>query len=377
MLLLLCLLNTELFSQMIPYRVGWKWGYSDTAGKLIVNPVYDLADFYEHGLAFVKKDSFFYGVNTKGEIITEPYMQYGKFSFGLCPVTNKRHQSYFIDSTGKNVFNKVFSAAENFSEGLSVVSMKNKCGIINTIGEWVREPDFDSSSLYFKSGFLLAKRHGKFVYIDRHGKELLLAENLRPAGIFSEGMAAVYCETKSIINNTIDVKTNLQFIDSSGNVVLSKFVSDGEDYTDYVNYQKEFIDGKAIVNVANQLAYDRYLMDKKGNFSHVYSYTQHLGDSMFLGVIGYMLPTVRIYNSSYDVMGDFSSILSSVGTFGNHLLAVQNRAGYWGYCDSNTKMIIPFIYESADAFNKGYAIVKKQGRFGVINSQGKEFFVEQ
>ncbi len=363
-------------AQLVPYRLGDLWGFSDTSGKLVIQPVYALADFFENGVAFVKRDSFYYGINTKGEIITEAGVHYGRFENGLCPFTNNRKQSYYINASGKNAFNIVFNATENFSEGLAVVSMKNKCGIINTQGLWVREPDFDSSSLYFKSGYLLAKYKSKFIYINRWGKQLLLPDTIRPAGIFSEGMAAVYVETRSLINNTLNVKTNLQFMDTAGHIVLSKFVHEGFDYADYLNYEKEFIDGKAIVNAANDLAFDRYFIDKKGQFSPLFSYAQHMGDSLFLGVVGYMLPTIRLYNSTFDVMGDYSMQLSSVGKIGNGLIPIQNLAGYWGYSDDNSRLVIPFIYTSADAFKNGYAIIKSGGRLGVINTKGKEFFKE-
>jgi hypothetical protein len=223
----------------------------------------------------------------------------------------------------------------------------------------------------------LAKYKSKFIYINRFGKQLLLPDTIRPAGIFSEGLAAVYVETRSLINNTLNVKTNLQFMDTAGHIVLSKFVHEGFDYADYLNYEKEFIDGKAIVNAANDLAFDRYFIDKKGQFSPLFSYAQHMGDSLFLGVVGYMLPTIRIYNSTFDVMGDYSMQLSSVGKIGNGLIPIQNLAGYWGYSDDNSRLIIPFIYTSADAFKNGYAIIKSAGRIGVINTKGKEFFKEQ
>ncbi len=361
---------------MVPFRVGDKWGYSDTSGRLLIAPQYDQADFFDAGSAFVKIDSFYYLINSKTEILSEPLIQYGRFSSGLCPVRGKNQRSYYIDSAGRKKFNIIFSAAETFSEGLAVVSMKNKLGIINTKGEWVREPDFDSSSIYFKSGFLLAKYKDKFVYINRYGKPLSLPDTIMPAGIFSEGLAAVYVVHKKVVNNTSDTKYNLSFIDTTGRIALSQFRDDSMDYADYVNYEREFIDGKAIVNVPNQLASDHYYINKKGKFSHVFSFAQHLGDSMYLGVIGYYLPSVRIYDSSFFVMGDFSEVLTRVGVFGEGMLHVQNRAGYWGYCDSNTKMLIPYIYENANPFHKGYAIILKDGKYGVINKKGKEFFRE-
>lgn len=365
---------TFTFSQMVPYRVGDKWGYSDTSGKMIIEPQYKLVDFFENHVAFIQTDSFSYLINEKGERLTQGLNKYGKFSSGLCPVQDAFGKAYYIDQSGKNAFNTFYRAAENFSEGLAIVSYRSKLGIIDVKGNWVREPDFDSSSIYFKSGFLMAKQKGRFFYINRYGKELILPDSIKPAGIFSEGMAAVYVEHKVKENNAPVSSVQLEFMDTSGRIVLSRFIIDSTDYTGYLNYEKEFKDGMAIVSVKNPLAYDRYFMDKHGKFSLLFSYVQHLGDSMYLGVKGYYLPSIRIYDKNFYVMGDFSYPIKSVGVSGKGLIAVQDKDGLWGYCDSNTKLIIPFLYEMAYQFNNGFAIVIKQGRFGVIDRNGKEFF---
>ena len=39
--------------QLVPYRIGEKWGYSDTAGKIIFEPQYQSADFFVNDVAFV------------------------------------------------------------------------------------------------------------------------------------------------------------------------------------------------------------------------------------------------------------------------------------------------------------------------------------
>ncbi|MES2616253.1 MAG: WG repeat-containing protein [Bacteroidota bacterium] len=366
----------ELKAQLVPYRFSEKWGYCDTAGNIVIEPRFQLADFFESNMAFVKIDTMYYGINKKGEVITEAFKQYGRFKEGLCPVTTHKGKAYFINEEGKNPFGKIFSAAENFSEGRAIVSMQKKLGIIDTKGAWVREPGFDSSSIYYKSGFLLAKDKGRFFYIDKKGKTLELAENIQPAGIFSEGLAGVYVKSQILENNTIRTFYNLQFIDSTGKVVLSNFFYEGINYADYINYEKEFKDGKAIINVPSDMAYKRFFINKKGEFSEEFSYAQHLSDSMYLGVIGFMLPSIRFYDSMFFTKGEFDMPITSVGIFGNKLVPVQNKAGYWGYCNKYADVIIPFIYESAEQFVNGFAIVKKNGRMGVINTYGKEFFRE-
>lgn len=87
---------------------------------------------------------------------------------------------------------QAYDAAENFSEGLAVVAINKKLGIIDHSGNWIRKPDFDTSSLYFKSGMIMAISKGKYFYINQYGKTLVLPDSVKAAGIFSEGLAPVY-----------------------------------------------------------------------------------------------------------------------------------------------------------------------------------------
>ena len=52
-------------------------------------------------------------------------------------------------------------------------------------------------------------------------------------------------------------------------------------------------------------------------------------------------------------------------------LAAVKRWGKWGYIDLEGKEVTPFIYDVAEDFNEGYARVKIHGRWGFINPEGK------
>ena len=374
---ILLLLSTELNGQLIPFRVNFKWGYSNPKGEMIIQPQYAFCDFFQDSVAFVIKDSSSYAINTKGEIISEPLKRYGNFINGLCPVQLRNGKSVYINQSGKIVIDKGFSAAENFSEGLAVVSLGSKLGIINTKGEWIRQPDFDTSSIYYKSGFLLGLSKGKYFFIDRNGKNFHLPDSISPAGIFSEGLAPVFV-TKSYNSTGQKVKTTfLEFIDTTGKIALSGFINDGVDYSEYITIEKEFRDGKAIIKSRNDLAWDYFFIDKKKSFSPLYSVARQLGDSLFLGVIGYYMSDVRILDSNYYVAGQFQSKPTQVGEFGNGLVPFRDKDGNWGYYDENCRLIIPNKYSAAFTFKNGYAYVVLNGKQGVIDSKGKEFFIDK
>lgn len=291
--------------------------------------------------------------------------------------SGKNGHCYYINQSGKSSIDLGFSAAENFSEGLAVVALNKKLGIINTKGQWIRQPDFDTSSAFFKSGFLLAISKGKYFYINRRGQTLHIPDTVLPGGIFSEGLAPVYI-VKPFNSDGVKVPTTyLEFIDSSGKVVLNHFINDGIDYSEYIRLEKEFRDGKAIIKTRNELGWDFFFLDKKGRFSPLYATTRHLGDSLFLGAIGYYMSDIRIVDSNYYVAGQFQQKPTQVGEFGNGLLAFRDKEGNWGYVNSNCQLKIPAKYSAAFPFKNGYAFVIFNGRQGVIDTTGREYFIDK
>ncbi len=364
-------------AQYIPFRVNSKWGYSSPKGDIIIPAEYDFTDFFQDSLSFVKKDSFYFAINTKGQLVTEALKHYGQFNNGLCPIQFKNCSCAYINNAGEIKIDKGFTAAENFSEGLAVVSINKKLGIINTSGQWIRQPDFDTSSAFYKSSFLMAISKGKYFYIDKNGQTLQLPDTIIPGGVFSEGLAPVYVMKPFNSDGEKMQTAYLEFIDSTGKVVLNHFVNDGIDYSEYIRLEKEFRDGKCIVKARNELGWDYYFLDKKGRFSPLYASARHLGDSLFIGAIGYYMSDIRIIDSNYYVAGQFQSKPTQVGEFGDGLLPFRDKEGNWGYVDSNCKLIIQAKYTAAFPFKNGYAFVIKNGHQGVINTKGIEFFTDK
>ncbi|MDP2175181.1 MAG: WG repeat-containing protein [Bacteroidota bacterium] len=367
-------LSYSLTAQLIPYRVGEKWGYSDTSGLIKIAPKYQETHFFENNFAFVMKDSFYYGINTSEKILCGPFKYHGDFSSGLCQVIDTNQLNYYINYDGKKAFNQNFDICEGFSEGLAVVSINKKLGIINTKGEWIKKPSFDTSSRSFKSGFLLALSKGRYFYLNKNGEEMILPKNMRPAGIFSDNYAPVYVKTKSMGETDEDIEV-LQFIDTNGFDVLRNFIFEGFNYAEHIMLVQGFRDGKAIVSTQNEIGLDYYLIDIKGNFSPLYSFAKHLGDSLFIGMIGVYMPDIRIMDKNLYVMGQFQNKPTYIGEYSEGLINVRNPDGKWGYINNNCKTIIPFDYDEAYPFKNGYALVfKKESGLFYINQKGKAFY---
>lgn len=365
-------------AQLIPFRFNDLWGYCDTSGKPVIQPQYDFCEFFSGNTAFVKKDSFSFGINKNGKQITPALKRYGTFSSGLCPVILSNGECMYIDSNGMNVLLiQKAQAVESFSEDRAVISVNGKIGVIDTKGGMICKPGFDASSIYYRSGFLMVNNGKQYHYLSKNGQILQLADTIQPAGIFSEGLAAVYVHKPSLKTKEVPDPVFLEFIDTSGNIVLSGFEFEGFDYSPYMEPDKEFRDGKAIVKVKNEIGYDYYFLDKRKRFSPLYASARHLGDSLFLGAIGYYMSDIRILDSNYYVAGQFQQKPTQVGEFGNGLLPYRNKDGLWGYVDKNCRDIIPAKYTSAFNFRNGYAWVILNGKPGVINRFGREYFIDK
>lgn len=370
-------LATDAAAQLIPFRINSFYGYVNPKDELVIKAEFQFADFFQDKVGFVMKDSLYYGINTKGDIITPALKHYGTFNYGLCPVQLQNGTCIYINQKGETIIDKGFDAAENFSEGLAVVSVSKKLGIIDTLGKWVRQPDFDTSSAYFRSGYLMAISKGKYFYIHRSGKTLQLPDSVLPGGVFSEGLAPVYV-IKPFDQDGRKMKTSyLEFMDTTGKIVLSEFINDGVNYSGYIVLEKEFRDGKAIIKTRNELGWDYYLLDKKGRFSPLYSFVKQLGDSLYICAIGYYMAEIRIVDSNYYVMGQFQQKPTQIGDFGDGLLPFRDKDGNWGYVNDNCREIIKCKYTAAFAFKNGYAFVVFNGHQCVIDKTGKEYWVDR
>ena len=116
------------------------YGYINTEGKAVVNPKFDFADDFSHGLARIGRkekgsSKIRYGyINTEGKIVVEPQFDFaddfsasGLARINIGGVQQEAHKTVkggrygYINSEGEIVINPQFILAENFSEGLAYV----------------------------------------------------------------------------------------------------------------------------------------------------------------------------------------------------------------------------------------------------------------
>lgn len=115
------------------------------------------------------------------------------------------------DRTGDIVIKPQFDAAEQFSEGLAVVTIGGKKGYIDKTGNIVIKPQFDEAG-NFEQGMASAKIGNQFGYIDKTGKMVVINPPFDQVSGFFDGLASVSIGDKfGYIDNTRNIVIKPQF----------------------------------------------------------------------------------------------------------------------------------------------------------------------
>jgi len=402
------------------YKKDEKYGLIDTLGQLRVDLKYDeIGSFYENRLAvkfngnwgFVNKDgqevipcrfgkvgNFSDGwaaakigndwgyIDKMGDVQVDfNYSQAGNFVNGMAYVKRESEPFGYINKEGKWLINPAFSGANDFNEfGLArfeeLVGNHYKTGLINKKGEVVIKPKFVVISPFDENGLAVAGYGNvptKFGIIDLDGR-MITSQPFREIGSFSEGLARV--RTKNgygYINEKGQTVISPKFV-KSGNFSEGKAYARDSDTGRYGYIDKkghwlikpqfsrclDFKDEKAVVFQGNKKA---GLIDESGEFMIEPSINQMLIFSEGRGLVMdykdgfyYITDQANIYDGFYEKAGEF-----------HNGIAVVKSEGKWGVINQKGIEIIPPKYDKIEEFVNGYARVRISGFSGLANLKGE------
>ncbi len=345
---------------LIPYRKGNKWGFSDLRRKLIIAPQYDDAQRFADGLATVMMNGKYGFINTSGRVVIPFTYDYpASFSEGYAAVSVKDKYGY-IDKTGKTVVPFKYDLSEPFHEGLAKVTVGEKSGFIDKTGKELTPLKYDTVGR-FHEGFAAVRvgngASGKCGYIDKASREVIPLKYYA-CNEFSEGLAHVRLPDAS--GHILD-----GFIDKSGAVALPF----SRDY--YVVF--DFHEGLLAVNDHYEDKNGRTVLkpghDYLGEFSEGLAMVKINGKLGFIDKSGRLVIPVQFQDPGLKTCSLFSE-------FREGFAAVMLN-GNCGFIDKTGKPITPFKYAFVDRFDRGLAYVqltKDGGEDGYIGRDGTEYF---
>lgn len=398
------------------------WGYIDISGNYVIEPIYkDVTAFGINGLAVVQDtNSEYWGIiNTNGEYVVDPKFSVAgtEFHDGLLRVCEKNIGWGYIDESGQYMIEPRFISAYDFSDGFARVCTRLErkeqnsfyiWGYVNTSGKLIADGFYEAFD--FSQERAVVKTYdyfyGMYGYIDTSG-EYVVTPQLETATSFSGGIAFGWAlaagpyddrtvlfdlDGNWLVESTLyepitnsgyragwgeDLspvrlcdRSGYVYINKQGDIVLPKA---GETY----GYARSFSNGYALVT-------DRQtnltgVIDVDGNWVIAPEYTSvDYISSDGLVQVG-TTQSVRLMDIHGDCVTEFdlTNEVKPLGSLRRELILVGSYAGDGsiakaGFWDQSGNVVIDCIFEQASDFSydMGYAKVKSDGKWGMIDRDG-------
>ena len=308
-------MKTQLFPAYYITKDGQRWGYINNRGTFILEPQYDEADdFQENGLAIV---------SVKGK-------------------------TGMIDHSGQYVIAPIYSYMMPFTESRAIVMVDDGYKVINERGEEITKKTYDLIRPYVEERAIFGglSSEGKYLYgyLDEQGNEVIPLQ-FENAYDFIGGKALVQIKENqfALITRTGEIIQTYPYAFmmgySEGLIPFQKTFNDKWGYVDeggqiviqpqYSNAMS-FQNGRAIVNIADDM-YNKYgLINKNGQFilPPEYNYIIQLGEKRV--AIGTALNPEESYIGSK-----------------------------FGIADTDGRILTDFLYDHVGEYNKGLSSVTK------------------
>jgi hypothetical protein len=323
-------------------RVGDKWGYIDKNGKMIIAPEYEEAFYFFEDRAWVKKNGKYGFIDNYGNIVLPisydfyhentrsfPFREYYGFRDGLaCVGVNEKFG--YVNTKGEFVIKPIYDSNFDFENGLAIVHTKNHYGEINKKGEYIIKPIYALIFYGFGENNIDAFVYpnvNSIGYMDKNEK-VVIPPKFSEASWFLEGMAGVAIE--------INGNNKWGFINTKGELAIQPIYDEAGD----------FKNGGAIVGIKEYDEKGEYQKTRTGCIDYNGKYIIPISDTVIIGFYG----DVAVY-VDYAI-----SLYGLLDTHGNTVT------------EAKYKYIGPFIDGIAEVYIRNE---KKETSFGYINKKGE------
>ncbi len=274
-------------------KVGEKWGYINTKGKMMITPQFDYVSPFAEGLAAValvfnedtEAEEIKIGyINKEGkleipyqfkpfssrdnETITSssnPYitteavnsnkllLSQSQFSDGLALVSNGNDFGY-IDKSGKYVINPQFDKAVKFKNSYAVISQKGMCGYINKEGKIIINPQFEFADYFYSGKARVRSSDGKWGYIDMKGRYVINPQFESSSKFFGDMAFVNIGEKWGMIDEQGKIVVNPQYQNINFDVHSNRYEVVETDYFDATTIVEKFMEGTTAQSFRNLTA---------------------------------------------------------------------------------------------------------------------------
>jgi len=185
-----------------------RYGYIDTKGQIVIPfEEYQSAGAFIDGLALIKKDSTYYYLNKNGKLLELP-RKYDAltdfksgFALGTINAKNGPNTYYYINSNLKEAFSISTKEAWSFWEDAAIINRDGVYEMINTKGETIKKLDGVDFLKFTREGKLAVRENKKWGFVNTKG-DMVIKPQFDSCDSFNKGYAKVLVGDKwGIIDN--------------------------------------------------------------------------------------------------------------------------------------------------------------------------------
>lgn len=347
--------KTEILKEMelnnyllIPFTHDELQGYIDSTSQIVIPPVYDKANPFIEGLALVSKgDSVFFinkeNVNVFNRFFSDAY----DFSNGVAPVM-EADKWYLINRQGQQI-SRMYDEISGLSNGIYVVKQNNRYGALDKYAHVIMEPRYSKIG-DFKNEMAYFEENGLFGFTDKHGN--ITKPYYQWISDFNEYGVAI-----------VQKNGSYGLTDNYNHLILP------------TEYSQIIYTGKNIFMIIKNNKYGYYSGEGCFLSEVVYDFKKEKNAEYYTN--GHVLRLIKQDEQAFmDRNGRISidfGIYEELSFAHDGLIRVK-RKNKFGFVNRKLALTVPYKYDLAGDFKDSIAIVKRKDKTCLLNLEGNEIF---
>jgi hypothetical protein len=282
-------------------------------------------------------------VNQHGLEIVEPkYIKAFNFEGQMAEVMTSGNKHHLLNRSGQEITKSAFSEIDIVDEGrYAVVKKGNRKGLMNESGKLILPIKYRSIQVG-DPYFSAIKGRSKLIVFEPDGSVRFTRKNVAGIGEFHEGLLEVS-----------DSRT-ISFIDSNGNEVIPK----------YYRSATHFENGHAILNKGS------VCMIVSNDGQELESFSGYIKEGIQEGYAIIRMSNGKSFYASTLSSDPFGLTFDYCKPFNNGLAMVKNE-GKWGVINNRGASVLPCIYDRISIGKTGIVMASFDWQYGILNGKGE------
>jgi len=363
---------------LIRIEENTKYGYIDSEGTIITRAKYIYGTDYYKGHAIVKNENNLYGVlNSKG-VLEIPFGNYYYIGlFGDRYIASKQTKyglkQGLLDSKLDGITSFKYDTISYAKDDIYLFTRDETMGILNKDGKEIYS---------FKVDEIDDKKID--IEISQVTKDVDLGNRYAMVKVNNSSTIVNLKSGQKVYKYTLDdievLKNNVFYIKSKTLDTNNTYIVIDNDKvklkTDkYLRVKVDDIDSGIAIAINDDSSITYINLSNQEEINQNKNNTYIYGDGIVLEKTHDFSSEKDVYNiiTSRGKTGSFDTYIPVSEGFINNMLNIKLYEGKYNYVNVNGKLVNKEEYDTTSDFNEnGYAIVSKNGTYGIINTSGKE-----